>query len=208
MGVTVGGLAEKDIDRSGSVAIGKGTRGFDELVTNNMLPEGWVVATTAGTKGLDIIEQDKDKYVGGGKATFTVDELRQKGLDRNLRVDRFATKRGVTFVQVQIKSNGVATKLGLAIQASDASGPPRLIDSKNRVYEAIGWVYADGGTVNIRFTPGEPLASLSELPSALSDTKRDQTLYLLFQPTSGVTIEGFLLGNKQIASFTGGERLR
>lgn len=209
LGVTVGGLAEKDIDRSQSVSIGRGSRGdFDELTNNNLLPEGWVVATTTGTKGLDIVDKDKDRFVGGGQGTFTEDELRQKGLDRNLRVDRFLTKRDTSFVQVQIKSNGKATKLGLAVQASSASGPPRLIDSKNRTYEAIGWVYGDSGTVNIRFTPGDPLESLSELPSALSDTKRDQTLYLLFQPTTGVKIEGFLLGNTQIASFSGGLEIR
>ena len=208
-GVTIGGLDEKEIDKTESVAIQKNSKGnFDEIINNALLPEGWVVATTTGTKGLEIVQQDKDKMIGGGQGIFTVDDLKQRGLDRNLRVGQFASKRDTTIVQIQVKSQGRATKLGLALQATSADGPPRLIDDKGRIYEANGWIYADGGTVNIRFTPGDPLEGLSELPSALSDTKRDQTLYLIFQPTKGVNVTGFLLGKKQIASFVGGERVR
>ncbi len=208
-GVTIGGINLAELDRSDSVTIRPDERGnFEEIITNAMLPESWVVATTTGTKGLEITEIDNDKAIAGGQGTFTIEDLRQRGLDRNLRVGRFATKRDTTIVQLRIKSRGTPTTLGRAIQASDHDGPPRLLDERGRIYEAIGWVYGDSGTVNIRFSPGDPLENLAELPSALSDTKRDQTLYLVFQPTKGVTVTGFLLGKHQIAEFAGGQEAR
>lgn len=206
-GITIGGLA--NVDKSDSVTILQSGRGtFTELNNSSILPHGWVVATTTGTKGLEVSEFDKDKYITGGQGQFTVDELRQRGLDRNLRVEHFATKRDTGIVQVTLKVDGNSNKLGKAVEATNASGPPRLIDSKGRVYDAIGWVYSDAGTVNIRFEPGNPLKSLSDLPSTLSSSKADQCVYLIFQPTAGVKIEGFLLGTKQIASFTGGLDVR
>ena len=202
-GITIGGLA--DVDKSGSVAISSTGRGaFNELENNAILPQGWVVATTTGTKGLEVTTVDKDKYITGGHGQFTIEELRQKGLDRKLRAERFASKRDTGIVQVNLKVNGASTRLGKALEATSAEGPPRLIDSKGRVYEAIGWVYSEGGTVDIRFDPGNPLRGMSDLPSALTSSKRDQTVFLIFQPTVNVTIDGFLLGNKQIATFDGG----
>lgn len=213
-GLEIGGARIKDIDTSESIAINPEKPGsYRELTNSALIPQGLVIATTTGTKGIEVgtvaSGRAEEQVIVNGRAQFARDELKQKGLDRKLRVDRFATKRDTTILQVMVKVDGTSSRLGQALETSTADGPPRIVDSEGRAYDAVGWVYGDGGTYDIRFTPGQPIASLSELPSALSSTKRDQTLHLIFQPTSEVTIESFIVGKKQIATFAnGGLKLR
>ena len=97
--------------------------------------------------------------------------------------------------------------LGRSVETAESILQPLLADEAGNLYEPLGYVYSDGRTVDIRFKPGEPLRALSQIP-ALSTSKQNQSLYLIFRPTKGVRITRFLLGSKEIATFPGGIEVR
>ena len=198
LGASVGGAVIGDLDTSGSRAVQAGQRGrFEIIAVDARLPQGWVLNRTTGTGGLDTRESN----IVRGEGQFPIEQLTGRGIDANLRVSQFDSRRDTSVVRVELATDGAMSLLGRAVERAESVLPPLLIDSQNRRYEAIGFIYSDGKTVSIRYTPDRPIRGLSELPERLSASKRDQTAYLLFQPTDGVTITAFVIGSKQVASF-------
>jgi hypothetical protein len=75
-----------------------------------------------------------------------------------------------------------------------------LVDSLGRQYQPIGFVFESGSDVTIRFTPGDPLRGLSQIPS-LSSSRDDQRLVLLFRVNSNSELKSFAIGNRVVADF-------
>lgn len=204
LGVAMGGLVLTDLDRSGAATITSGRRGFDEISVGDRLPERYVLNKTTGTGGL---ETDGPVFING-RGQFSVEQFQARGLDENLRGERLASKRDTSVVQIQLATGGTFTALGRAAARVDADVAPLLVDSENRAYRAIGWLYSDGSTVDLRYTPGDTIDSIEELPERLSTTKRGQTAYLFFQVTSGAEVSGFVFGNQLVAEFSPPVRVR
>jgi hypothetical protein len=119
-------------------------------------------------------------------------------VDRSLRVDRFQGSSGTSIISVDA-SKGKALSL-LGELAGDATGAPALIDANGQRYEAVGYVYRTNSEVRIVFDPGKPIRNKDDFP-ALSRSRDDQVLWMVFRPSYGVKIEKFVIGNQVIAEF-------
>ena len=85
---------------------------------------------------------------------------------------------------------------------AEAVVPPVLVDSNGQQYEPVGYIYEDNQIIKIRFTPQQPLRALSEMPAALSKSRPDQHVKLIFMVSLGVTIEKFQLGSTVVTDWT------
>lgn len=190
-GVSAGGaidLDESEAEQSGNQMVVVEERLPGQIIINKGLSAG-------------SLRFDQDNKITEGEATFTPEQLRNRGIDSNLRAFRFAPTSKTRIVQVKVADPDRQSILGRAVSRAENVLPPRLIDSDSRSYEAIGFVYIDENKVEIRYTPGRALRGLVEAP-ALSSAKRGQELYLIFRVPRGTEIDGFALGNKLIAEFT------
>ncbi|MFM9957754.1 MAG: hypothetical protein ACKVZJ_06740 [Phycisphaerales bacterium] len=182
---------------AGQVIKNSGGR-MEEFFESVGLPDSLIL--NAGEIGK--LELNAQRQITDGEHQFDKSVLaNNRGIDRNLRVDQFARTRDTTIVQVTLSNQGAMSLLGRSVEAAEDILPPMLIDTNGQQYEAIGYVYSEGNIVKIRFTPGKPLRGLSELPSRVSRSKRDQTVRLLFRPTVNVSIASFALGTKPLATF-------
>lgn len=171
---------------------------FDELVEIPSLPDSYVL--NAGEMGG--LEVNGQRKIVDGEHQFDKGVItNNRGIDRNLRVDSFANTKDTVIVQVLLSNAGAMSLLGRSVESAEDILPPVITDTQGQQYEAVGYVYSEGNIARIRFTPGRPLRGLSELPSRISRSKRDQSVRLIFRPTKGVTIASFSLGPKPLATF-------
>jgi hypothetical protein len=190
------------LDRSNAVRISPtGPNRFADAAEQTMLPSGRIL--NRGERG-SLAVSDRNQILEGTQK-FRPASLRVRGLDRNLVVQDFATTRDTTMIQVTLVKEGEFTPLGRAMDFGSPDEPIFLIDDQGRRFQAVGYFYEDGSISEIRYTPGSPLQAIRDYPE-LSVAKRDQTLILLFRPTSGVNIQYLVVGEKVIGEFVGGLR--
>lgn len=195
-GGTSGGAASSGGGGIVNIAVGSQVEGVS---TNPILPLN-ININKSNAKGLDL---GAENGIRGGASKFTKEETEARGLGKELRVDKFETTKDTGIVQLTLSLEGRRTLLGKSVEVAEDILPPLLIDDAGRSYEALGYVYREGGEIEISFKPEEPVRAMSQIPN-LSKGKRDQTLILIFRPTKGVKITGFRLGSKEIARFEGG----
>lgn len=204
LGVKTGG-AVVNVDTANAVVIKlEGSSSKGEVRSGAGLPNNYAVKKDdAG--GLTL-EPDGDG-VSGGTAKFRRDQLQHKGIDRKLLRDRFAATRTTGIVQIELASSAGLSAIGQGIEEAAPELAPLLLASTGETFQPVGYVEETGDIVTIRFTPNSPLRSIRDLPIQLSRTKRDQNLVLVYRPTKGVRLVGFVLvdekgGAKQIATFS------
>lgn len=173
-----------------------GTRGSG-IEASSTLPDG-----TQLNKGeLSGLEINAENEIAGGEKTLDMNMVQKmRGLEQNIRVDRFAATGDTGIVRVALATQGAQSVLGGAVLRAESILPPLLVDEQGNSFECIGFVYKDTKIFQIRFTPGRPIRGLTEVPQ-ISTSKDDQSLYLLFRPTKGSRIKGFVLGSKQVGTF-------
>lgn len=197
LGGSIGGGGP--LDTTGSTRVGVTDGRVNGINTGNIFPGG---ATLNRTNRGPLTLNEEGQLVDG-EHQFAKTQMNERGLDRNLRLDSFASTKDTTVVQVTLSEEGTRTAFGRAVEALESDQAPMLIDSNGARYEPIGYYYSEGEIVRIRFTPGKPIRSLSEAPT-LSRTKRDQTLIFIYRPTKGVKITSFASGQKELISFGSG----
>jgi len=141
---------------------------------------------------------DDDNRVTGG----TERVARPQGnvsIPQSLRVDGFATARDTVMVQVDVGLDSKLSLFGRAAQAASDVVPPTLYDTLGQPYAAIGYIFDEGTYHEIRFTPGQTIRGLREIPQ-LSRSKPGQSLTLLFLVNRGVQIDRFALGNQTLVT--------
>ncbi len=204
------GIADASLLKSFGVAAGS-------KLTNIDTSESQVIAGARGT-GIDVspnlpentqlnkgelsgLEMNADNEITGGEKTLDMSAVQKmRGLEQSLRVDRFAQTRDTGIVKITIANQGAQSVLGGAFLRAQDVLPPMIVDADGNSFECIGFVYKDSKVYQVRFTPGRPIRGLTEMP-AISTSKGDQSLYLIFRPTKGARIKGFVLGNKQVGTF-------
>ena len=142
-----------------------------------------------------------DNKIFDGEQRFNKTDYSELGLQENLRVSEFQRTNDTRIVQVNVSQQTRLSLLGRAFQKAESVVPPVLVDSLGRQYQPIGFVFENGGDVTIRFTPGDPLRGLAEVPS-LSSSREDQRLILLFRVNSNSELKSFAIGNRVVADFT------
>lgn len=204
-GIAPGGakIDSASVDTSGSQTIA--TSGDSPIIkASDLIPNRWVINKGSGTGGLTVDAQNK---IVDGEHQFTMEQLNIRGVDRKLQVESFASTPDTGIIQIEMATNSKMSLLGRSMETAESILQPVIADSQGNLYEPVGFVYSDGRVVQIRFTPGQPLRALSQIP-ALSSAKQNQTLFLIYRPTKGARITRFLLGSKEVATFGGGVEVR
>lgn len=137
-----------------------------------------------------------------GEATFRPTDFAQTGtIARELRVDKFQTTTDTAIVKVDVGAGSASSILGQAMAMAQEVVPPYLIDTNGTRYQAIGYIYEDRDILKIRYTPGNPLRGIREIPTPLSRSRTDQKLQLVFRVNVGVQINRFMLGDAMVSEF-------
>lgn len=151
-------------------------------------------------RGLQINEANS---IIDGEAAFAREDIKQSSIvDKALRIDRFTTREDTVVVKVDVTGGQRTSLLGKSFDTALMVVPPVLVDSNGQQYEPVGYVYEDNQMVKVRFTPQQPIRGLTELPAALSKSRPDQKVKLVFMVSFGVTIERFQIGPDVIADWT------
>lgn len=196
VGVNVRGVELERDEEVVRVLVEEGRGGAGGVAVRELLPfNGQFNRSLRG--GLDVDDRNR---IFDGRATIPKSSFFEVGLLENLRVDSFARTPDSRIVQVDVGLQSRLSVLGRAFQTATGVVPPMLVDSLGRQYTAIGWVFDDGSNVDIRFTPGNPVRGVSELPT-LSRARTDQRLMLIFRVNSNAEIRHFALGSKIIGDF-------
>jgi len=198
-----GGAAAGALDSSGVVRITPNAGLVAGISVSKNFPNG-ATLNKSNRGGITVNEENE---VMDGERQFTKAQMSERGLDKNLRVDSFAASKDTSVVQVTLSELGARTSLGDALENADSTRPPFLIDNHGARFELVGYYYTEGELIKFRFTPGQPIRSLSETPT-LSRTKRDQSLIYLYRPTKGVNIVSFAIEGKELVNFGTGVNIR
>lgn len=159
-----------------------------------------IILQRGNERGLQLNEANS---VIDGEASFAPEDLqRGNAIDRALRVDKFTTRDDTVIVQVDVTAGERTSLLGRSFDTALTVVPPVLVDSNGQQYEPVGFIYRDNQRVDIRFTPQQPVRGLTELPAALSKSRPDQKVKLVFMVSWGVTIERFQIGSDVITDWT------
>lgn len=192
--------SDANFDRSGAVTVGNGRpwqpnqppEGFAE---SNVLP---FTIQKGGERGLELAPDSN--IIQNGEARFDKGELQNRGIDAKLRVEKLMNTADTVVVQIDVSVNQAFSWLNNPAAFTDAiSQAPTLYDTNSIAYQAVGYIYQDSRITVVRFTPGQPVATMAELPASLSRSRPDQTVRLIFRVSKGVDIREFALGRKTVA---------
>jgi hypothetical protein len=205
-GSTAAAGADLDTSQSTRIEWGRGTPGQSQV--GAVAPPGVEVTNAIGfviQKGthdpLVIDEENNRNLLVEGEKAFEPDYAQKTtGMERSLRIERFAVTDDTVIVKVDVSLPSRTSLLGQAAASVDRILPPLLIDTNGQSYQPVGFIYKDSTKVQVRYTPGQPIRALSETPS-LSRSRPDQQLTLIYRVSLGVSVNKFVLGNKVIAEF-------
>lgn len=157
------------------------------------------------TTGLEVL--DDGNLIVSGDGTFGIDILKQiqrAGMDRKLRVERLQGTDDTILVQYDVSPNTPGTQVHLALRSIQESNrdtdAPCLVDTQGNRYAAVGFMYEDRELWRLRYTPGKPLEGTSEIP-AISTSRPDQKITLIFRVSRNAAIQYFSVGNKAVAEY-------
>ncbi len=185
-----------NLDTSGARTLQGDARGnFRGLEINSRLPERFTI-NRSDRGGLRITDDDNE--ITGGEHKFDERTLDNRGLDKKLRVERFAATSDTAVLRMELVWDNQYTAFGQAVERAGRSEKPLLVSDSGATFEAVGYVYQEGDTVQIRYTPDDPIQSLGDMPT-LSTSKRDQNLVLIFRVSEGSSIVSFVLAGEDEA---------
>ncbi|MEM8834518.1 MAG: hypothetical protein AAGD00_01735 [Planctomycetota bacterium] len=194
-GITVAGALDSiDVEEARTIQTrdAGGNRAIG-IIAGDRFPTTW---TLSKERARGIFDIDEDNAVVEGEATFGTDWLAERGLGRNLRVERIASGRNTSVLWIELVNEDRRSVFGRAVESADRFQRPVIIDENGTTYSAIGFLAVSGDSdFTLRITPDRPVRALSEIPT-VSASKRDQSLWLIFRPTANTRISAFRLGEE------------
>ncbi len=137
-----------------------------------------------------------------GEDKFALAEMKRSGeIARDLRVESFMVTTDTAIVKIDVSASSASSILGKTKALAESLMPPFVVDTAGTRYQAVGYVYKDRDIVKIRFTPGNPIRGLTELPARLTNSRSDQQCTLVFRVNVGVSINKFMLGEDTVVEF-------
>lgn len=198
-------VALADLNRSGQVKVKIDSSTFDGPISfGGTLPYGMILQKD-NVGGLLLNDEG---YIYDGEAKLPTPQTQNRGIERVLQVRGLAG--GDDTVVVKVVMDETNTQFGLlssAIESLESRDyPPVLLDNNGQPYAPIGYVYeSTGGETWIRFTPQNPLQSLTEPPlNSISRSLPGNKLTLLYRVSKRVKITDLVVGDKVIANFDKG----
>jgi len=196
-GIAATGAPAGPIDRTGSQSAFVSKRGgIDGVRVEARLPYNIRLQSSIARRRLEL---NTESEILSGTSVFDESDFAGLGTDRKLVVDKIKAPRDTAIVSVEVAANGRKSIFGRSMDTAERVVPPVLVDTNGTRYQAIGYVLKEGEKATISINPAQPIRALSAIPS-LSSTK-SQSLTLIFTPDVGVTITGFLLGNREVVNF-------
>jgi len=164
---------------------------------------GDAVNATRGTMRLSFqrnamlsgFEVNESNELVSGEDTLSTANLGERGQDQDILVREFFTPAAVAMVQVAVGLDSTLsfTTDNPAFRNAPNDAPLQLVDTDGTPYPCVGWINRRGDIIDIRYTPGRTVRSVSEIPS-LSPSRPDEQLVLLFRVTAGSSVRFLLAG--------------
>lgn len=195
-GSLIGGATVTDLDTSEAERLTPETE-FRHQDTSAIVPgNGLGFSFEVRQKGSAELDE-KNRVVRGG-SRFRPSDVNNRGIDRNVIVDRFAPSGDVVIVRVNVSPDSAASMLGRAARSVDRVLPPQLIDTNGTAYPAVGWIYQDNNIIEFNYDPSKPIRGTAEIPYTISSSRTDQNLTLIFRVSKGVSLDYYAIGSKVI----------
>ncbi|MBX3376349.1 MAG: hypothetical protein KF678_05035 [Phycisphaeraceae bacterium] len=150
-----------------------------------------------GTEGprLTVVDDGKGWAIQDG--TTSISRSRggnTSGLDKALRIERFAVNSDTALVKVLLTPTQRPEEFVRDLETADPNALPVLEDINGVTYQAVGWIYRDSSKTEIRYTQANPIKSFNEIPRVTRNTP-DKELTLLFVVNNGVDLIKFRIGD-------------
>jgi hypothetical protein len=195
-GSLIGGVTVTNLDTTEAERFTPSTE-FQHQDTSPIVPgNGLGFSFEVRQKGSAELDE-KNRIVRGG-SRFRPSDVNNRGIDRNVIVDRFAAASDVVIVRVNVSPGSAASMLGRAARSVDRVLPPQLIDTNGTAYPAVGWIYQDNSIIEFSYDPAKPIRGMAEIPYTISSSRTDQTLTLVFRVSKGVSLDYYAIGGKVI----------
>jgi hypothetical protein len=166
--------------------------------TSNTLSNGFVIQE--GTQGG--LEIDDNNRIVGGTSTFTLTQLRARGLERNLRINQFVNTPTTAIVVVDVSVDSPNDLLDAKAQGEGDSSPVQLVDIHGNRYDPVGYISIEREVVEVRYSPGDPLTTLGDLPvTTNSRPPPDYKLVLVFRVSAPTQLTSFEVGRVVVQRF-------
>ncbi len=169
------------------------------------VPEGVRISHTVGRTiqkgehgGLEI---DDNNIITGGMLRTTKEIMKSAvGLEPGLRIEQFQATSDADIVQVDVDATSRTSILGKALSMAESLAPIVLVDTQGERYDPIGYIYEDESEYRVSFNPGQPITSMTQLPS-LSSSRPAQKLRLIYKITYGREVKYLSLGQKVLYEY-------
>lgn len=150
---------------------------------------------------LSVAQIGRGWVIESGTETYSKREISNNfGVDFNLQINRFGVTEDTAMIQVDVTPSERSLQFSNAYDAADRSAPLQLIDTNGRPYPAVGYIFQDSTNHRVRYTRGQPIRNLTEMPS-VSRNNPDRKMTILFVVSRGVEIAEFRIGNAQIEAY-------
>jgi hypothetical protein len=149
--------------------------------------------------GLQVQQEARGWSIVDGEATLRRSDV-GKAVDFKLQISKFNATPDVAVVQVNFTPLQRKSEFGQALDSAERLAAPRLVDMNGNSYEAVGYLYQDATNYKIRYTKGQPLRAMTEVPS-VGRNDPSRSLKLIFLVSSGVEIRSLQLGSKVIEQY-------
>lgn len=155
-----------------------------------------------GTEGSKVsIAQDARGWtIQNGECTIATNRMNTAGLDKNLRIDRFALNGDTAMVKVIVTPTQRPDDFNKKYESIDPGAQPLLVDTNGTTYQAVGWTFEDSVKYDLRFTQDKPLKNIGEAPRVTRNTP-DKKLVLLFVVNNGIDLKEFKIGDTVLDSW-------
>jgi len=155
-----------------------------------------------GTEGSSItLAQDSRGWtIQDGTTTIASNRMNTAGLEKSLRVDRFALNGDTAMVKVIVTPTQRPDDFNQKYESIDPGAQPLLVDMNGTTYQAVGWTYEDSTKYDLRYTLANPLTSIGQAPRVTRNTP-DKKLVLLFVVNNGIDLKEFRIGDTVLDSW-------
>ncbi len=148
---------------------------------------------------MTVTSNDSGNYLGSGKGVYKKGSA--VGFSRTQKVSGFYHPTGTEVLMVDVTRGGKIDMWGDGSKTFKELGkevPLELVDSLQKAYKPVGYVWERQSDVEIRFEPSKPFKKISELPP--QPQSGEHRLQLVFIVPVGTVIQGIRIGKTLIGT--------
>jgi hypothetical protein len=144
---------------------------------------------------LELDEENNRNIIINGRVVLDPKTVANtRGLERSLIINRLLVASDQNIVQLDAHDGTQWSVLDRVFTNQEEDAPPTLYDADNIPYVPVGYVYQDETKFELRYTPGQPITKMSDLPRM--SLSRNQKLTLIYRVSKGVRLAAYGCGKK------------